>query len=135
MLSRGRTALIVEDGRRVKVCACGARFPAEYNTRGQMTSRKLCDACRERRERRHPEDPSDLEGVSRCGECSALVGLRWGTVTHLDEEGRCPSCATWHAKRLVRDANERRGYRYVGGLLLRGPAPRSRSLRPRRYLG
>jgi hypothetical protein len=127
MLSRGRTAVLEVGGGRVKVCECGAHFAVEHNSRGQMTSRKLCDGCRERRASRHADDLPDTKGLPRCADCTALVGLRWGTVTHLDEHGRCQGCASWHAKRVVRDANERRGYRYAGGLVLRGPAPYSRT--------
>src|SRR5437660_10142610 len=89
MLSRGKTPILEVDGQRMKVCECKAHFPVEYNTRGQMTSRALCDRCRERRARRHADDLPDIEGVPRCVECTALVGLEWGTVTYLDADGRC----------------------------------------------
>src|SRR5262245_45091619 len=59
MLSRGKTPILEVDGQRVKVCACKALFPVEYNSRGQMTSRALCDKCREKRARRHSDDLPD----------------------------------------------------------------------------
>ncbi|WP_410961421.1 hypothetical protein, partial [Salmonella sp. SAL4457] len=62
MLSRGRTPIVVEGDRRMKVCGCKALFPVEYNNRGQMTSRALCDTCREKRARRHADDLPDIEG-------------------------------------------------------------------------
>jgi hypothetical protein len=133
MLSRGRTPILNLEGQRFKICECTARFPVEFNSRGQMTSRKLCDACREKRARRHADELPNTQGVPRCQDCSALVGLEWGTVTHLDENGRCQSCAEWYSKRMVRESRERMGYRFVGGMVFRGPVryPRGDS---RRYL-
>jgi hypothetical protein len=135
MPSRGKTPIVIQGDRRMKVCACKALFPVEYNNRGQMTSRALCDKCREKRLRRRADDLPDTEGVPRCVECTALVGLQWGTVTHLDAGGRCQSCAAWHAKRVLREVREGMGYRLAAGILFRGPIPFSRPSRPRRHYG
>ena len=91
-------SIVVVGGERVKVCRCGNRFPIEFNSRGQMTSRKLCDRCRSKRHEGLP----DTSGIPRCVECTALVGREWGSVTHLDENGRCPACAAWHKRKLAR---------------------------------
>jgi hypothetical protein len=127
MFRRGPTSILVIGGEPVKLCACGDPFAAEYDARGQMTSRKLCDTCRERRVSRHADDLTDTAGVPRCADCTALVGLRWGTVTHLDEHGRCLACASWHAKSVARDAKERRDFRYSGGFVLRDPTRYARA--------
>lgn len=115
-LTRGRRPIILIEGQRKKVCECNNCFPVEYNSRGQMTSRQLCDPCREKRTRRRADDLPNTEGVPRCFDCSALVGLEWGTVTHLDHDSRCPSCAEWYLKRLDREHKERQGIFIRGGI-------------------
>ena len=112
--------------RPMKVCACGNTFPVEYNSRGQITSRKLCDRCREKRNTRTTRALPSTRGVPRCIDCTALVGPQWGTVTHLDEDGRCPSCSNWYKKRLYIAERERMGYRFVGGMFFLRPLPRPR---------
>ena len=97
-------------------CACGNTFPVEYNSRGQITSRKLCDRCREKRNTRTTRALPSTRGVPRCIDCTALVGPQWGTVTHLDPNGRCPSCSNWYQKRTYIAERERMGYRFVGGM-------------------
>jgi hypothetical protein len=116
MLSRGRTLILSEGAARYKVCECGNRFPVEFNSRGQMTSRKLCDLCREKRQKRNADELPNTQGVPRCCDCFGLVGLEWGTITHLDHNGRCPSCAKWYQKRVAREAAEKNGVRFVGGM-------------------
>jgi len=91
-------SIVMVGNERVKVCRCGATFPIEFNSRGQMTSRKLCDRCRNKRHEGLP----DTTGIPRCVDCTALVGREWGTVTHLDANGRCPACAAWHKRKLIR---------------------------------
>lgn len=133
MLTRGKTQVHRDPGgARHKVCECGAKFPVEFNTRGQMTSRALCDDCRLKRTRRAAGNLPNTAGVPRCEDCSALLGLSWGTVTHLDEDGRCPACAAWHLKTLEREQKERNGYTNRGGLWthFREAQPRLRPARP-----
>ena len=116
--------------RSIKICACGNTFPVEYNSRGQITSRKLCDKCREKRNTRTTRTLPSTRGVPRCVDCTALVGPQWGTVTDLDPEGRCPSCSTWNKKRSYIAERERMGYRFVGGMFfLRPVSHRSRARR------
>src|SRR5439155_18346890 len=103
-----REPMLVE--RPMKICACGNTFPVEYNSRGQITSRKLCDRCREKRNTRTTRALPSTRGVPRCIDCTALVGPQWGTVTHLDPEGRCPSCSNWYQKRTYIAERERMGY-------------------------
>ena len=85
-----------------KYCrSCGAAFPVEFNTRGQMTTRALCDACRIARRRRENSDLPGLEAAPRCRSCHCLIGLdRGSSQTHLDAAGRCPACARWEDGRL-----------------------------------
>jgi hypothetical protein len=126
--------MIAPDGHCVTVCACGEPIPTAFAGDGQATGSKLCDACRERRVRRHPdyllEESRDLP---RCLDCTAVVGLRWGTATHLDADGRCPSCVGRHAEPLAGASREQRGRRFAVGMGLRRPASRSRAAHPRRY--
>lgn len=87
-----------------KYCAdCKAPFPVEYNARGQMTSRILCDACRllrATRSRAGADLPGIPEDTPRCVSCACLIGLDMGSSqTHLDSAGRCPSCARWDRRR------------------------------------
>lgn len=78
-----------------KRCPCGATFPAERNSRGQITSRKFCDACRQlRAEDRCPPPPAPPDAL-RCVTCECLIGLQWGGQTHADDNGNCPACARW----------------------------------------
>lgn len=134
MLSRGKTPIFERPDGKWKRCACGNEFPCEYNGRGQMTSRALCTPCREQRARRKADDDPEVPADAlRCTDCSALVGLHFGSsVTHLDSDNRCLSCAEWYRKRQTREGWERRGYRLVGGILFRGPAgtPISRAVVP-----
>jgi hypothetical protein len=115
--------------RPMKTCACGNTFPVEYNSRGQITSRKLCDRCREKRNTRTTRALPSTRGVPRCIDCTALVGPQWGTVTHLDPDGRCPSCSNWYQKRTYIAERERMGYRFVGGMFFLRPLPRLRARR------
>lgn len=92
-----------------KTCPCGAVFAVEFDSRGQMTQRVYCDACRtvrRRGQRRHDRPPEFPPETPRCQECEALVGLQYGTVTHLDSAGRCPACARWEIKRQLRANKE-----------------------------
>lgn len=108
MLTRGRTPIYSDPDGDYKLCACGERFPCEYGRRGQLTSRRDCDACRVRKARRLAADlPNIPANAPRCADCQALVGLVYGsTVTHLDAHGRCVSCARWHLKVLARAASQ-----------------------------
>lgn len=126
-LSRGKIQVV--DG--LKTCECGTKFPVEFNSRKQMTSRKLCDKCRIKRQYRRAADLPDIAGVPRCAECLGLVGLKWGTITHLNAAGLCTSCAKWAAKRRQREAAEARGAVRLGGLWF-GPARPLRSMEVRR---
>lgn len=115
---------------RVKVCKdCPNRFPVEFNSRGQMTSRQLCDACRELRTHRQGIDLPGMEGVPRCVDCSGLVGLKWGVITHLEADGRCPDCAEWHQRSQERKAYVGLGYHRLGGMWFRRP---ELAIKPRR---
>lgn len=111
---RANTATVA-DG--VKTCACGATFPVEFNSRGQMTSRKLCDGCREKRQQRWKNVRRRMpKGAPRCVDCTAVAGVEWGTTLSLDENGRCPSCAKWRQRVLAEKTARRRGHRFRGGL-------------------
>lgn len=91
-----------KDGDLVKVCIRDKRqFPVEYNTRGQITSRYLCDECRDKASSlgTRPEAAPDHP---RCVTCSALVGLAFGTNTGLDANGECPGCARWRERMALR---------------------------------
>jgi hypothetical protein len=130
MLTRGKVPIIRDEtgARMFKVCGCGARFPVEINRRGQMTSRMLCDNCRLRRLRRKCEELPNTEGLPRCEDCGALEGIEWGSATFLDGNGRCPACAEWHLKAMEREARDRAGYVFRGGIWVYGngrrpPAP------------
>lgn len=104
VLSRGRRTVHGEGADAYKVCSCGRRFPVERDARGQITSRVLCQACRELRQRSGWRRAGDLAhlpvDVPRCADCQAIVGLRYGSsVTHVNAAGLCPACARWAAKR------------------------------------
>ena len=73
MLSRGKTLILIEGERRMKVCECKSLFPVEYNTRGQMTSRALCDS----RWRRPPSRPNAKApaAAARNAMASGVMGM------------------------------------------------------------
>lgn len=117
-LTRGRTLVYERDDRLWKRCECGAEFEAQFNSRGQMTSRKLCTPCRELRLTRKAADlPNIPADARRCVDCEAICGLQYGSsVTHLDDNGRCSDCARWEAKTYARELREKEGLVMRGGV-------------------
>lgn len=116
--------IIEIDNQRMKICSdCETPFPIELNRLGQMTSRKLCDDCRSAHASKRSGDLPVPPGVQRCVGCTALVGAEWGTVTHLDENGRCYSCAAWELRRLEREEKLRAGLVNRGGTWVKNTAP------------
>lgn len=95
---RKSPSILKIDGGEFKRCECGALFEVEFNSRGQRTTRKLCDACRRFRMLRKGDEFGFPEGVARCEGCSAGVGIEWGSVLSLDESGYCRDCAEWRRK-------------------------------------
>lgn len=122
--SRGKVKIVRrDDGSWVKLCAdCRSPFPLEWNSRGQRTSRKLCDKCRIQHACRKTL-AGDLPlppGTPRCAECTAVVGIHLGGVSHLDAAGNCPECARWLRKDGERRARIAAGYRLKGGMWVVG---------------
>lgn len=116
----------------MKTCPCGTAFPVERapirngGGGGNASTRKLCDRCRatpakDRAWMARPEIPPDAR---RCVDCTALVGIQFGTVSGLDAAGRCHSCAKSAKWRAGRSAEARRGIRRVGGLTFAPPPSR-----------
>jgi hypothetical protein len=95
-----------------KRCACGQTFPVEYQARGQMTSRALCDDCRVRGSRLTSADLCPPPGTPRCRDCGAVGEYAGG----LDSDGLCPACAAWREKAAARAARLAAGQRLVGGI-------------------
>ncbi len=114
-----RPAIVEVQGVKSKVCSCGECFPLEYHPRGGETTRKLCDDCRIENAKRENAELPGTEGVLRCGDCTGLLGPEWGTITHLDQAGLCPDCASWSSKRVVWKERDRMGLEIRGGLLLK----------------
>lgn len=113
------------DATRTKQCLCGNVFPVELNRRGQVTSRKLCDDCRERRSRDELNIPPN---APRCNSCGALVGRQFGEVLNL-VDGLCQSCLKWRKRREEREELKRRGWEFRGGLAFPPREPLGRQLR------
>lgn len=104
----------------VKVCACGNRFPVEFNARGQMTSRKLCDSCRRKRVGYHGNAliraAAPLYAVTpQCVDCTAYAGPGF-LAKSLDASGRCPNCARVAAAKEEKRLRRRAGQWRQGGL-------------------
>jgi hypothetical protein len=90
------------DGGLFKRCECQALFAVEFSRCGQLTSRRLCDDCRDDRAKRKSDVLRHVPAnAPRCLDCEALVGLQYGSsITHLDDKGRCTDCAAWEKKRV-----------------------------------
>jgi len=117
----GQSAPLRQSPDRLKKCPCGERFPVEYNSRGQMTSRKWCDTCRlnSGRDRWQRKGLATTAGLPRCADCGAIADLRYASIAGLDTNGHCPSCARAFARLAEIQRRAARGEVRRGGTWVR----------------
>lgn len=99
-----------------KTCGCGATFTASYEIASTLLTRTLCDDCRKKHIRYRETAANIPANTPRCKNCDALVGAQYGSVTHLDKDGRCPSCAYFERRKSEKEQRERAGLTMRGGL-------------------
>lgn len=95
----------LRDGQRWQICTgCATEFPVLVDRHGTLKPHPFCEACRKAGKRQWYERQRDVSvprGTPRCIDCTAAAGPGY-LATHLDENGRCPNCAEWRAKRLAK---------------------------------